>query len=323
MLKLEKPEVSHYNIGDHANYHGDIYPICTKYSSLIQSPALISTYQAKIAQEQNIYKWIKGSEFTEKKAEADQRRGGLYTLLLGHVHFNLKNPNPSLRDNALHVNNLLAGYGDVNHMDYDAQTATLVSIITRLRSTGYSAAVAALGLTTMVNDLEVQNNLFKGYAADAEKEQVDRPDITPLASRRETDTALRAITDRITALIVMNGEASYLAFADEFNTLTNHYNTILHEHYGRLHARTDISRADVATIGDQLFGEKPVYVIPEVSVTVTDREGNTTTVELVFAVDFTVSYKDNTAPGTATVIIRGIGRYVGERRVTFNIVRAV
>jgi hypothetical protein len=113
-----------------------------------------------------------------------------------------------------------------------------------------------------------------------------------------------------------------VAFADEFNTLTNHYNTLLHEHYGRLHARTDLSQANVDTIEDQPFNGTPVYVIPNVNLTVTDKEGNTKTITLVFAEDFTVSYRDNAAPGTATLIIRGIGRYVGKRIVTFNIKRA-
>lgn len=323
MVTLRKPLVYHYSIGDHVEYHGIAYSICTKYSGQIQSPTLISDYQSKLAQEQAIYKWIKGSEFTEKKAEADHQRGNLYTLICHHVHYNLMNPNPSLRDYALHIDNLLKGYGDVNNLDYDAQTAAITSLITRLRSTGYYTAVTALGLTTMVNDLETLNNLFKTYAAAAEKELVDKPDITPLASRRATDASLRAITARVTALITMNGEGNYLAFADEFNTLTNHYNTLLHEHYGRLHARTDLSPASVDTIEDQTFTGEPVIVIPNVYLTVTDREGHTKTVKLVFSVDFTVSYKNNDAPGTATVIIRGIGHYVGERLVTFNIRHAV
>jgi hypothetical protein len=323
MLKLEKPEVAHFNIGDHVNFHGISCTICVKYESLIQSPALITAYQDKVTQEDTIYKWIKSSEFTEKKAEADHQRDGLYTLILHHVHYNLTNPNPSFRDCALHVNNLLKSYEDVNHLDYDAQTAAITSIITRLRSTDYIAAVDALGLAPLVSDLEVQNNTFKTYAANAEKEQVDKPNITPKASRRETDVALRNITDRVMALIIMGGEESFVAFADEFNTHVNHYNTLLHEHYGRLHARTDISTAAVDTIEDQTFTGEPVIVIPNVNVTVTDKEGNTKTVKLVFSVDFTVNYKDNTAPGTATLIIRGIGKYVGERRVTFNIKRPV
>jgi hypothetical protein len=253
--------------------------------------------------------------------EANNSCDKLYIHIGELVRFNLKNFNPSLRDNALHINNLLKGYGDVPHLDYDAETAAITSIVTRLRSSAYLPAVTNLGLVPWINELDTQNNLFKSYAAEAEKERVNRPDITPRASRNETDIAQRAIIDRATAMIIMNGEANYVAFADEFNTLTNHYNTLVHEHYGRLHARTDISHADVDTIADQPFDGEPVYVIPKVSVTVTDRGGNTKTVKLVFAVDFTVSYEDNTTPGTAKLFIRGIGRYVGEQIVSFNIKR--
>jgi hypothetical protein len=70
----------------------------------------------------------------------------------------------------------------------------------------------------------------------------------------------------------------------------------------------------------QKYTGKPLYVIPQVSIRQTAKDGSETVVELVFSEDFTVSYKNNTITGTATVCIRGIGKYTGELQTTFNII---
>jgi hypothetical protein len=85
--------------------------------------------------------------------------------------------------------------------------------------------------------------------------------------------------------------------------------------------RTDLSPADVDTIPDQPWTGKPVNVIPAVMLRVREKDGSEKTLEPVFSRDFTVAYDGNIGPGTATIYIRGIGHFVGERAVTFNIIR--
>jgi hypothetical protein len=53
-----------------------------------------------------------------------------------------------------------------------------------------------------------------------------------------------------------------------------------------------------------------------------EKEGKQTVLHPVFSEDFTVAYKNNIEPGTATLLIKGIGKYAGEITTTFNIVRA-
>ncbi|MDR3236031.1 MAG: hypothetical protein LBT48_04805 [Prevotellaceae bacterium] len=51
------------------------------------------------------------------------------------------------------------------------------------------------------------------------------------------------------------------------------------------------------------------------------REEGKPTVELVFAKDFDVTYKNNTDVGTADLTIHGKGAYKGQKLTTFNIAR--
>jgi hypothetical protein len=263
---------------------------------------------------------MKKSEYTEKKAAADHGRDRTLDGIVGVLRADLKHFDPSIRDNAKHVLNLFENYGDLTKNGYDAETAGIESLIAHLNSPEYLPAVQNLGLSPWITELQNQNNLFKEYAQDMIQEAVDKPDITLVAARRETDEALHRIMLRITSLIDLNGPDAYAALVEEFNVQVGHYNTLLHEHYGRLHARTDITDGTISNVGDQTWTGKPVYVIPLVSIVKKEKDGTEQVVELVFSKDYTVSYKNNVDRGTATLYIKGIGKYVGELTTTFNIV---
>jgi hypothetical protein len=43
--------------------------------------------------------------------------------------------------------------------------------------------------------------------------------------------------------------------------------------------------------------------------------------ELVFSVDYELSYRDNNRPGTASVFVHGKGAYKGKRLMTFTVAK--
>jgi hypothetical protein len=316
---LKIPDLHNYNGNHHLEFHKQSYEICERHAAVIAISDLLPVYRSKVAQETHGYKWIRRSEYTRKKTETDRARdtalGGIKKIVRAcRKHFD-----PAMRHHAARINILLAGYGDLQHAGYDAGTAAIDSLLASLDSPEYLPSVQSLGVVPWVTELAGQNTLFKSYVNDTAQEQVEKPGINMVAARRETDGALRDITARVTSYAILNGEQAYLPFAGEFNVLVHHYNTLLHEHYGRLHAKTDISGACIAPLGVQPYTGKPVYVIPAVSITGKAEDGADTVAELVFSEDYTVNYRNNIYPGTATVIITGIGKYKGKMEVTFNI----
>ncbi|MDR2125778.1 MAG: DUF6261 family protein [Prevotellaceae bacterium] len=318
---LNSPDENRYNTSEHLEFHTLSYKICDRYKVQINAPAMLATYQSKLAQEETVFKWLRKSEFTAKKEEVDRARDRVFTGLLAVVRNDMKHFNPAIRDKALHVYSLLETYGNLPRASYDAETANIDSLVTRLHGSDYTAAVEALKLEAWIDELNSQNELFKSYVDDAAQEQVNKPAISARTARHETDDALKQITNRIASLIILNGEGEFTAFVEEFNVLVSHYNTLVHEHYGRIHARIDLTPSTVAPIGVQQYTGKPVFVIPELTLTVT-KEGKETVVTPVFSKDFTVAYKNNINPGTATLTIQGIGKYTGEITTTFNIVES-
>lgn len=318
---FRKPDVTRFNISDHLEFHTLSYRICVKYLSTLTSFPPLPVYHDALAVEELVYKWVRKSEFTAKKADADHARDHAVKGIEAVVRADMKHFDPAVRDNALHLHLLLETYGNITKADYDGETAAIDSLLTRLQSPAYNPAVLALGLTAWVNELHAQNELFKTFVDDVAQEQMEKPDTTPRVARHATDEALRKITELLAAFTVITESDEYAAFAEEFNTLVNHYNTLVHEHYGRLHARTDIAPAAIDPIAEQLFTGKPIFVIPGVTLVVKEKDGSEKTVILEFTKDFTVAYENNVNVGTATLHINGIGKYVGTLTTTFNIVK--
>ena len=316
---IKKPNSSHYNSGDHVRFNRSTYEIFDKNSGVINAPDLLSEYRVNLELEESIYKWLRRSEFTEKKAAADNDRDKVLIGMTATVEIATEHVLPVMRDSAKHVFNVIHNFGDLANSGYNAETAGIDSLIAKLKSKDYISAVEILGLMPWLDELEKYNNIFKGYAEEAEQELVEKPTIKYRDVRTQTDKALRKIIRRISSLMDINGPDAYSQLVNEFNVHVTIYNTQVNEHYGRLHAKTDISNAEIDTITAQTYTGKPVYVIPAVKIRKTGKDNTENIIELVFSKDFTIGYKNNVSVGTATLTITGIGKYSGEIITTFNI----
>jgi hypothetical protein len=71
-------------------------------------------------------------------------------------------------------------------------------------------------------------------------------------------------------------------------------------------------------VPEQTYTGKAVTPLPKAYY----REEGKPTVELVFARDFSVTYKNNVDIGTADLTLHGKDAYKGQKKTTFNIARA-
>jgi hypothetical protein len=286
---------------------------------VINTPELLTEYRLKIEVEEGIYKWLRRSQFIEKKLAVDNDRDAILIGLTGFVRSVTKHFDPSMRDSAKHVLNLIDNHGDLVHTDYNAETAGIDSLIAKLNSKDYISEVEKLGSASWLVELEKCNTIFKRYVNEAEQELVEKPTVRYRDVRTETDRTLRKVIKRITSLMDINGPEAYRELVSEYNVHVSLYNTQVNEHYGRLHAKMDISNAEIDTVSVQTCTGKLIYVIPVVKVRKADKDETENIIELEFSKDFTVGYKNNINPGTAMLTITGIGKYSGEIITTFNI----
>lgn len=318
-VKVNNALFVHYNNASHIEFHLSAYAIINRNKSILNAQSMIDDYKEKVDQENEIYKWMRLSEYTKMKADTDRERDRILTGITGQLRSFDKHFDPEVRKSAMHLLHLVNNYHHLEHADYNAETAGIDSILQRIATEEYSGDVLKLNMQSWFTELERLNALFKTYVDSAAQEKWRKPGVRSAVARRETDNALRQLTSRLTAIITIDGPEDAQPLLVEYNTLADRYNGVLKEHYGRLHAKTDISGGEVDPIGVQPWTGKAVHVIPCVRIRRVEKDGTVTVVELVFSEDFTVKFKKNVAPGTAMLIITGIGKYTGEIVTTFNI----
>jgi hypothetical protein len=322
-LELKKPVLFRYNNDDHLAFQEASQDIFVRHASEINAPELIADHKEKVVRETVVFNHVRKNEYTGKKAAADHRRNNTFIGTTRVVRANLSHFDQPTSDAALHVYTLIENYGDTVNKDYNSKTMILDNIIEQLRSPDYSAAVQLLNLNPWIDKLEIDNSEFKTYADESVAVQLEKPSVNMKTARKDSDESNRAVTNRVTALVNLNGQDQYAGFAAEYNELVSHYNTLVKEHYGRLHAQISIASAVIAPIAKQPFTGKPVIVIPTVHIRRIIKDGTeekTELVELFFNEDFTVSYRNNINHGTAKLTINGINKYKGTTVTTFNIV---
>ena len=64
-------------------------------------------------------------------------------------------------------------------------------------------------------------------------EEAGKPQYNMKTARQETDKAYRTITERIDALMIVNGEEAYAGFVNELNQRVEKYNKLLAQREGR------------------------------------------------------------------------------------------
>ena len=312
--------VARYSNGDHIEFHLSAFAIIDRNKSILNAQSMIDDYKKKIDQENEIYKWMRISEYTQMKADTDRERDSTLTGITGQLRYYDRHFDPEVRKSALHLLHLINNHHRLEHADYDAETAGIDSILQRIATAEYSGDVAKLNMQSWFTELGRLNTLFKTYVDDAAQEQWEKPAVSSKTARKQTDEALHRLTARLTAIITIDGPEEAEPLLVEYNTLADHYNNVLKEHYGRLHAKTDISGGTVNMPHEYAFTGKRINALPD-SVTVEKtRDGKTTAVELAFTEDYTVSYENNINRGTATLFIDGAGKFTGRITISFNIV---
>jgi hypothetical protein len=172
-----------------------------------------------------------------------------------------------------------------------------------------------VGLLSWVAELMDAENTFTQLYLQRGGEIAFRPQERMTDVRREIEASYHGMSTLIDASAIVDASGVYDEFIAKLNAQVTYFNE--HNHH---HARKDLGVGEacvVEPIDVQKFTEKAVTPIPKGFY----REEGKPTVELTFAKDFSLTYKNNTDVGTAEVTLHGKGLYKGQKTVTFNIAR--
>ena len=207
---------------------------------------------------------------------------------------------------------LLKPFWDIGKEPLASQTTQIRIIEERYNANpDATPAAATLGIADLVTRLFVENmSLYALY-----NERLEAMSGAELPSATSVKQTVVKAYDNFCDVVVQTLDALP---SDPLQVLFNEMNDLRRKYVH--HLPKDIGAGDncvVEPIATQQYTEKAVTPIPKAYY----REEDKPVVELVFAKDFSVTYKNNVKVGTAEVTLHGKGAYKGQKTVTFNIAR--
>jgi len=217
---------------------------------------------------------------------------------------------PAITNAAQIIADRMKPFGKMYDKTYGGSSAAVKALVYSFEHSLFEE-MNLLALSGWVNELKEAEAIFTQIFLLRTAELSTRPKIKFKKIRSETEASYRQIIKLINADLTTHGESICGPFAHKLNKLIKYTN----EHSHR-RARKGIEYVNVTTLVDQLFTGKVVMPVPQLFFI---EEGKMA-IELIFSVDFTVTYRNNINRGTAVMIVHGKGAYRGTKTIPFNIV---
>jgi len=169
---------------------------------------------------------VRKNSISDDLVEADDARDSVYRGMCDGVKSALNHFNAGIRAAAERLQVVLDTYGNLAIKPYDAETGGLNSLINDF-TTMYAADVAIVGLSEWVAELAAKNKAFDDLKNNRYSDEAAKTILRMKQERVKTDEIYRQITERINALIVVEGETPFAGFVKELNKRIEGYeNTI-------------------------------------------------------------------------------------------------
>lgn len=271
--------------------------------------ALYPEFEAIFAIEEQLVDASQGSEITGQLAKVDKDLDRLIVGINSIIQSGMHHFDTKVVEAANRIRIRMRAFGNIGSKAYKEEANAVRILVNDLRN-NYSEDMATLALTQWVDALALAGTAFDTLFVERNTEWSDRPKGKMTDVRRRVDAVYRPMTARINAAALMDDVGAFDEFINQLNREIKYF--VDHSHR---HARKDIAPVDAADIANQEYTGKNITPIPQL----TYNEEGKEPVELVFSVDFTLTYRKNIAPGTATIIVHGKSKYRGRKIITFNI----
>jgi len=225
---------------EHFEFHNEFNMLVDKATpAALGIETQYSAYMFLYADEFEALGFIRKSHITDEIADADNLRDFTFrgmsdTVKAGGNHFN-----PLVRNAATRVQVVFDHYGNLTIKSYDDETASIKKFVSELK-VKYAADVIILGIADWLDELQANNDAFVELQQSRNSKEAEKTQLRMRQVRLEVDAAFRTITNRINALIIVNGEGMYKSFVNEVNIQIDKYNNNLAIRSGQNAKKTEV-----------------------------------------------------------------------------------
>jgi hypothetical protein len=251
----------------------------------------------------------RASLLTPQIEEKDRERDGLLAEIKRTAKTARKSSVPATAAAGAKLVDFLTPFWNIGKEPMMSQT-TQVTLLTERYTADPDAVMAAntLGLSAIIQSLITANtDLFNLY-----NERLSETGATDGPSASSLKNEVVAAYDGFCASVEITLSALP---SDALQLLFNEMNGIRRKYISKVPVPLDETHTSVAPIAEQTRTGRAITPLPRVFV---QRAGDLR--ELVFAQDFTVTYRNNVEVGEAKLLVHGKGKYTGTYATTFHIV---
>ncbi|MDR2562769.1 MAG: DUF6261 family protein [Prevotellaceae bacterium] len=268
-------------------------------------PANWDNFCGLLVTEKSVIDYARSSSLTKVIADIDKDQARCFVAMNSVINAGIHSSDPLISESARILYNRIHDFGRISSKPYEEEVAAVSILLDELNGE-YLPQVEILGLQSWVANLAVTNENFQTTFMQRNEQKASRPQEKFKDVSHAIESEYKMLTDHVEAALLLEPIEKLEKFVRLLNSQIKYFNG--HSHHP---AKRSMDKASFDVVPTQSYaGGDPITPIPTVHY---HKQ------KLAFAKDFTLLYHNNSEPGTATIVIKGKGKYTGTREITFNI----
>ena len=238
-MKIKNFALSRLRDEEHFQFFTSFRDLVLVFGALaLKIELLFNLFLAAYANELVALDVVRGSAISDDLKDSDKERDEVFRGMCDAVKSGLNHYDPDVRASAKRLQIVLDTYGNLAVKPYDTETGGLNSLIHDFTTT-YTDDVAKVLLTGWATELQAKNKAFNDLKNSRYSDDAAKTILRMKQERVKTDDIYRQITERLNALIIVEGETAYLPFVNELNQRIEGYDSIISIRRGKSKKSTD------------------------------------------------------------------------------------
>ena len=232
-MKINLIHLNNMRNDEHFQFHYEFSKIVREHGiAKLKIDDQFTAYAALFQDEDTALKKITKSAITPEIQDADKQRDIIFRGMVDAHKAALKHFDPDKQSAAKRLKVVFDTYGNVAKKPLNEQTSAIINMIQEILIT-YLADSQLIGIADWATQLRERNDVVDGLMHERYVESAGRTDIVMKEARTKVDEAYRIITERINALTIVEGDATYAEFIRTLNAVVEKYSAALAQRYGK------------------------------------------------------------------------------------------
>ena len=237
-MKTETVRTSHLRNDEHFQFNTEFRDLVDKTGpATLKIQSQYDAFLSAFSLEDEALKKIMKSAITADIQAADHVRDVTFRGMAGAAKAALDHFNTDVQAAAKRLKIVFDTYGNVANKPLNEETSAIYNLLQELKGP-YAADVSRTGLTDWVAELEANNSAFDKLVKDRYDESAARTGLVLKEVRLQVDAAYRTVTERIDALLLIEGDKVYEDFIRQLNVIIEKYKNTIAQRQGRKAAKT-------------------------------------------------------------------------------------